>query len=63
MIGVDSDGQPDGSDYPRPWWERYQPVSYNMTSRSGTDGQFVDMVERCNNAGVRSVQSVIQLVS
>ena len=53
MTGVDESGAPDGSIYPRPWWERYQPVSYNMTSRSGTEKQFVEMVERCNNVGVR----------
>ena len=37
----------------RPWWERYQPVSYQLTSRSGNDAQFRDMVTRCNNVGVR----------
>ncbi|XP_071485033.1 alpha-amylase-like [Diadema antillarum] len=37
----------------RPWWERYQPVSYKLDSRSGTDAEFRDMVRRCNNAGVR----------
>lgn len=37
----------------RPWWERYQPVSYMLTTRSGNRDQFVSMVRRCNNAGVR----------
>ena len=37
----------------RPWWERYQPVSYKMISRSGNDAQFRDMVARCNKVGVR----------
>ncbi len=37
----------------RPWWERYQPVTYQLTSRSGNDGDFRDMVTRCNNVGVR----------
>jgi alpha-amylase len=37
----------------RPWWERYQPTSYKLDSRSGTEAEFADMVERCNNAGVR----------
>lgn len=36
----------------RPWWERYQPVSYQLESRSGTREQFIDMVQRCNAAGV-----------
>jgi len=37
----------------RPWYERYQPVSYKLQSRSGTEAEFIDMVNRCNNAGVR----------
>jgi len=38
----------------RPWWERYQPVSYNvLTTRSGTEQEFASMVRRCNAAGVR----------
>lgn len=39
---------------PRPWWERYQPVSYNiLTTRSGSEEDFKNMVRRCNAAGVR----------
>lgn len=42
------------NDPPRPWWERYQPVSYNVTvTRSGNEEQFRSMVKRCNAAGVR----------
>lgn len=37
----------------RPWWERYQPISYKLVTRSGDEQQFSDMVRRCNNAGVR----------
>ncbi|KFO26899.1 Pancreatic alpha-amylase [Fukomys damarensis] len=37
----------------RPWWERYQPVSYKLCTRSGNEGEFKDMVTRCNNVGVR----------
>lgn len=37
----------------RPWWERYQPISYNLTTRSGNESEFADMVKRCNAAGVR----------
>uniref|UniRef100_A0A670Y4R9 Alpha-amylase n=1 Tax=Pseudonaja textilis TaxID=8673 RepID=A0A670Y4R9_PSETE len=36
----------------RPWWERYQPVSYKLCSRSGNESEFRDMVTRCNNVGV-----------
>lgn len=36
-----------------PWWQRYQPVSYAIgRSRSGTEAEFVQMVERCRAAGV-----------
>jgi alpha-amylase len=34
------------------WWTRYQPVTYNLTSRSGDENAFKDMVDRCNKVGV-----------
>src|SRR5262249_1153220 len=35
------------------WSERYQPVSYSIArSRSGTDVEFTDMVNRCKAVGV-----------
>ncbi|XP_064597212.1 alpha-amylase-like [Liolophura sinensis] len=37
----------------RPWWERYQPVSYKLVTRSGNENDFRDMVSRCNKAGVK----------
>nr|CAA53821.1 alpha amylase [Drosophila pseudoobscura] len=43
----------------RPWWERYQPISYKLTTRSGNEEQFASMVRRCNNAGVRTYVDVI----
>lgn len=36
-----------------PWWEVYQPVDYNLTSRMGDETQFKDMVSTCRNAGVK----------
>ena len=36
-----------------PWWEVYQPVSYNLNSRMGNRAQFAAMVTACHNAGVR----------
>ena len=36
----------------RPWYERYQPVSYQLTSRSGTRQEFIQMIQRCHRAGV-----------
>jgi alpha-amylase len=36
-----------------PWSERYQPVSYSIArSRSGTQPEFMDMVQRCRAVGV-----------
>src|SRR5438445_4770815 len=36
-----------------PWSERYQPVSYSIArSRSGTQPEFADMVQRCRAGGV-----------
>lgn len=34
------------------WWTRYQPVSYQLQSRSGDDNAFANMVQRCNAVGV-----------
>lgn len=42
-----------------PWWERYQPVSYTLDSRSGTRAEFADMVKRCRAAGVEIYADVI----
>lgn len=36
-----------------PWWARYQPVSYILTSRSGSEADLADMIKRCNQVGVR----------
>lgn len=35
-----------------PWFQRYQVVSYQLTSRSGTRAEFAEMVRRCRNARV-----------
>jgi alpha-amylase len=42
-----------------PWWERYQAVSYQLDSRSGTRAEFADMVKRCRAAGVDIYADVI----
>jgi alpha-amylase len=36
-----------------PWWEVYQAVDYNLTSRMGNEQQFKDMVTTCRAAGVK----------
>lgn len=35
-----------------PWWQRYQPVSYQLESRSGNREEFAAMVAQCRQAGV-----------
>ena len=35
------------------WYERYQPISYKIISRSGSEEEFLEMTRRCNAAGVR----------
>ena len=35
-----------------PWWQRYQPVSYQLVSRSGNRAQLQAMINRCRQAGV-----------
>ena len=35
-----------------PWYQRYQPVSYQLISRSGTRAEFADMVKRCKASNV-----------
>jgi alpha-amylase len=41
------------------WYIRYQPVSYKFESRSGTEADFVEMVKKCSDAGVKVVADVI----
>lgn len=43
----------------RPWFERYQPQSYLLTTRSGTRDQFKEMVARCNKSGIRIYVDVV----
>lgn len=42
-----------------PWWERYQPVSYRLVSRSGKESEFAAMVSRCARAGVDVYADVV----
>ncbi|XP_047533155.1 alpha-amylase-like [Vanessa atalanta] len=43
----------------RPWYERYQVMSYKLITRSGDQNDFLDMTRRCNNAGVRIYADVV----
>ncbi|XP_055372787.1 alpha-amylase 1-like, partial [Condylostylus longicornis] len=45
--------------YGRPWWERYQPISYLIQTRSGNEEDFLNMSKRCNDAGVRIYVDVV----
>ena len=42
-----------------PWWEVYQPVDYNLTSRMGSPQQFKDMVGTCRKAGVKVIVDAV----
>jgi alpha-amylase len=42
-----------------PWWEVYQPVDYNLTSRMGTEAQFRAMVATCRQAGVKVIVDAV----
>ena len=43
----------------RPWYEKYQPASYQIGNRSGDRAAFIDMVRRCNGAGVEVISDVV----
>jgi alpha-amylase len=36
-----------------PWWQDYQPVSYQLSSRRGNRAAFASMVQTCHTAGVK----------
>ncbi|GAA0582401.1 carbohydrate-binding module family 20 domain-containing protein [Paractinoplanes ferrugineus] len=36
-----------------PWWQDYQPVSYQLTTRRGDRAAFASMVQTCHTAGVK----------
>lgn len=41
------------------WWTRYQPVTYNIISRSGNETQFDSMVKRCTSVGIEVVVDAV----
>lgn len=43
----------------RPWYERYQPMSFKINTRSGNEIDFQDMTRRCNAVGVRIYVDVV----
>ncbi|WP_156760628.1 carbohydrate binding domain-containing protein [Microbacterium karelineae] len=42
-----------------PWWTSYQPVSYQLESRFGTEAEFQSMVDTCADAGVGVIADVV----
>lgn len=52
QVAPPEDSMTDAADG-HPWWEIYQPVDYNLTSRMGNDAQFRAMVTACHTAGVK----------
>lgn len=47
------------SDEGRPWYERYQPISYQIVTRSGNETDFSSMVDRCNRVGIRIYVDIV----
>ncbi|XP_039443538.1 alpha-amylase A-like [Culex pipiens pallens] len=43
----------------RSWRERYEPISYKISGRSGDESQFRSMVSACNDGGVRVYVEVV----
>lgn len=43
----------------RPWWERYQPISYKIATRSGNIDEFSSMIDRCNKVNVRIYVDIV----
>src|SRR6185437_16693389 len=41
------------------WWTSYQPVSYTVDSKLGTEQQFADMAKACAAAGVRVIADAV----
>ncbi|KNZ54553.1 hypothetical protein VP01_2915g1 [Puccinia sorghi] len=41
------------------WWTDYQPVSYRIASKRGTEAEFDEMIERCGRAGVGVIADVV----
>jgi alpha-amylase len=42
-----------------PWWQAYQPVSYSLNSRFGTEAQLTSMISSCHAAGVKVYADVV----
>ena len=42
-----------------PWWQAYQPVSYRLNSRFGTEAQLASMISACHAAGVKVYADVV----
>ncbi|HEX6339855.1 carbohydrate-binding module family 20 domain-containing protein [Umezawaea sp.] len=41
------------------WWTSYQPVSYRIAGRLGTEAQFRNMVNTCHAAGVKVIADAV----
>lgn len=41
------------------WWTSYQPVSYRLESKLGTEAEFSAMVKACHDAGIKVVADAV----
>ncbi|KAI3388257.1 hypothetical protein SNEBB_000698 [Seison nebaliae] len=43
----------------QPWWQRYQPVSYELTSHSGTKKELMEMIKTCQLSDIKVYADVV----
>lgn len=41
------------------WWTVYQPISYSLNSRFGTESELESMIKTCNSVGVQIIADVV----
>ncbi|NMM98635.1 InlB B-repeat-containing protein [Bifidobacterium olomucense] len=41
------------------WWTVYQPISYSLNSRFGTEDELKNMITECNSVGVQIIADVV----
>lgn len=41
------------------WWTSYQPISYALNSKFGSEAEFASMIARCNAAGIDIIADVV----
>ncbi len=58
-VDYEKDGKHYTASVDYPWWQRYQPVTYKVNSRSGDTEDFINMVNVCHAAGIDIIADVV----